>query len=147
MKCQNVEDQKSTLLFVDEFTEAGLFQQLKATAGSKAIVGKEEVSQLFDNLLQNTKEKSRLDVERLIQLYDGAPWTYTKADKSARQVKFRFLVRKYHSQENYGKMKGIGAFVFHKDNSLKLTFCGIEAHELLLENGIFWKLPLLEKNG
>ena len=73
MKCQNVEDQKSMLLFVDEFTEAGLFQQLKATAGSKAIVGKEEVSQLFDNLLQNTKEKSRLDVEQLIQLYDGAP--------------------------------------------------------------------------
>ena len=84
----HVEEVKSTTLFVDEFTEAGLFRQLKSSLGHKAIVGKEEVSQFFEQIM-GVKEKSRLDVERLIQLYDGATWVYTKADKSARQVCYR----------------------------------------------------------
>lgn len=44
-------------LFLDEFTEVGLFQQLKSTKRSKAIVGKEEVLQIFEQLiLQGRKE-------------------------------------------------------------------------------------------
>ena len=83
----HVEDQTSTTLFVDEFTEAGLFQQLKTSLGHKAILGKEEVSQFFEPILHCGKEKGRaVDAERLIQLYDGATWVYTKGDKSSRQV-------------------------------------------------------------
>ena len=54
-------------LFVDEFTELGLFRQLKTSSGNKAIVGKEEVSQFFEQIL-GVKEKWKLDVDRLIQL-------------------------------------------------------------------------------
>lgn len=82
----HVEEQNLTALFVDDFTEKGLFNQLKKSKGHKAIVGKEEVSQFFEQIL-GVKERSRLDVERLIQLYDGATWVYTKGDKDARQVR------------------------------------------------------------
>ena len=82
----HVEEQKSTNIFVDEFTEAGLFQQMKGAQGHKAIVGKEEASQFIDGILSGAREKSKIDVERLIQLYDGATWVYTKGNKSARQV-------------------------------------------------------------
>lgn len=51
-------------MFEDEF---------KATPGHNAIIGKEEASQLFGQLLGGSKEKSRIDLERLIQLYDGNP--------------------------------------------------------------------------
>lgn len=81
----HVEDQVSTTLFVDEFTEAGLFRQLQSSMGHKAIVGKEEVSQFLEQIL-GVKEKSRLDVERLITLYNCATWVYTKGGKSKRQV-------------------------------------------------------------
>ena len=73
-------------MFVDEFTEAGLFRQLKATPGQKAIVGKEDASQLFEQLLGGSREKSRIDLERLIQLYDGSTWVYTRGDQTACQV-------------------------------------------------------------
>ena len=73
-------------MFVDEFTEAGLFRQLKATPGHKATTGKEDASQLFEQLLGGSGEKSRIDLERLIQLYDGSTWVYTRGDKTARQV-------------------------------------------------------------
>ena len=66
-------------------TEAGLFMQLSTSPGHKAITGKEEVSQFFEQTM-GVKEKSKLDVERLITLYDGAMWVYTKGDKSARQL-------------------------------------------------------------
>ena len=82
----HVEEQASTTLFVDEFTEAGLFQQLKSSLGRKAINGKEEVSQFFEPISHGFKEKGRVDAERLIQLYDGSTWVYTKGDKSSRQV-------------------------------------------------------------
>ena len=73
-------------LFVDEFTEAGLFRQLKATPGHKAITGEEEASQFFERLLGGSREKIKIDLERLIQLYDGCTWVYTRGDKTARQV-------------------------------------------------------------
>ena len=38
----HVEPKEDIPLFVDEFTEAELFRQLKATPGQKAIIGKEE---------------------------------------------------------------------------------------------------------
>lgn len=82
----HVEAKEDNPLFVDEFTEAGLFRQLKSTPGHKAIIGKEEASQFFDQLLGASREKSRIDMERMIQLYDGSTWVYTRADKSARQV-------------------------------------------------------------
>ena len=74
------------MLFVDEFTEAGLFQQLKTSIGHKAIIGKEEVSQFFEPLLHSLKDKGHVDVERSIQLYEGVTWVYTKGDKSSWQV-------------------------------------------------------------
>lgn len=80
-----MEEQSKNPIFVDEFTEVGLFRQLQTSSGNKAIIGKEEVSQFFEQILR-VKEKCKLDVERLIQLYDGATWVYTKGDKSARQV-------------------------------------------------------------
>ena len=79
-----VEEQSKNPIFVDEFTEVGLFRQLQTSSGIKAIIGK-EVSQFFEQLL-GVKEKCKLDVEWLIQLYDGVTWVYTKGDKSARQV-------------------------------------------------------------
>ena len=82
----HVEAKEGIPLFVDEFTEAGLFRQLKATPGHKAIIGKEEASQFFEQLLGGSREKSRIDLERLIQLYDGSTWVYTRGDKTARQV-------------------------------------------------------------
>ena len=82
----HVEAKEDNPLFVDEFTEAGLFRQLKATPGHKAIIGKEEASQFFEQLLGASREKSRIDLERMIQLYDGSTWVYTRGDKSARQV-------------------------------------------------------------
>ncbi|KAJ7340380.1 hypothetical protein OS493_003124 [Desmophyllum pertusum] len=68
-------------IFVDEFTEAGLFQQMKGAQGHKAIVGKEEASQFIDGILSGAREKSKIDVERLIQLYDGATWVTQRAIK------------------------------------------------------------------
>ena len=82
----HVETKEDNPLFVNEFTEAGLFWQLKSTPGHKAIVGKEEASQFFDELLAASREKSRIDMERMIRLYDGSTWVYTRGDKSARQV-------------------------------------------------------------
>ena len=73
-------------MFGDEFTETGLFRQLKATPGHKATAGKEDASQLFEQLLGGSREKSRIDLERLIQLHDGSTWVYTRGDKTARQV-------------------------------------------------------------
>ena len=35
---------------------------------------------------EGSREKSRIDLERLIQLYDGSTWVYTRGDKTARQV-------------------------------------------------------------
>ena len=82
----HVEAKENNPLLVDEFTEAGLFWQLKSTPGHKAIIGKEEACQFFDQLLGASREKSRIDMERKIQLYDGSTWVYTQGGKSARQV-------------------------------------------------------------
>ena len=82
----HVEAKEGIPLFVDEFTEAGLFRQLKAAPGHKAITGEEEASQFFERLLGGSREKIRIDLERLIQLYDGCTWVYTRGDKTARQV-------------------------------------------------------------
>ena len=82
----HVEAKEDNPLFVNEFTEAELFCQLKSTPGHKAIVGKEEASQFFHQLLGASREKSRIDMECMIQLYDGSTWVYTRGDKSARQV-------------------------------------------------------------
>lgn len=51
------------------------FRQLKAANGHKAIVGKEE------QILGSLREKSRIDMERMIQLLDGSTWVYTKGDQ------------------------------------------------------------------
>ncbi|KAL9977403.1 hypothetical protein ACROYT_G014799 [Oculina patagonica] len=60
---------------------------MSTAPGHKAIIGKEEVSQLFDQLLGASREKSKIDVERLIQLYDGSTWVYTSGtSKDARRV-------------------------------------------------------------
>lgn len=69
-----------------KFTEAGLFRQLKLVPGHKAIIRKEHVSQFFEQLLAASKEKSKTDVERLMQLYDSSTWVYTRGDKSVPQV-------------------------------------------------------------
>ena len=53
----HVEEQASTTLSVDEFTEAGLFQQLKSSLGRKAIIGKEEVLKMFESISHGFKEK------------------------------------------------------------------------------------------
>lgn len=82
----HIEAKEEQALFVDEFTEAGLFRQLQTAPGHKAIIGKEEVSQLFDQLLGASREKSKIDMERLIQLFDGSTWVYTRGDKAARRV-------------------------------------------------------------
>ena len=55
----HVEAREDILLFEDEF---------KATPGHNAIIGK-----LFGQLLGGSREKSRIDLEKLIQLYDGNP--------------------------------------------------------------------------
>ena len=68
----HVEAKEDNPLFVHEFTEAGLFRQLKSTPGHKAIIGKEEASQFFDQLLGASREKSCIDMECMIQLYDGS---------------------------------------------------------------------------
>ena len=60
----HVEAREDIPLFEDEF---------KATPGHNAIIGKEEASQLFGQLLGGSREKSRIDLEGLIQLYDGNP--------------------------------------------------------------------------
>lgn len=41
---------------------------------------------MFEQLLAASREKSKIDMERLIQLYDSSTWVYTRGDKSARQV-------------------------------------------------------------
>ena len=82
----HVEAKEDNPIFVDEFTEAWLFWQLKSTPGHKTIAGKEEASQFFDQLLGASREKSSIDMERMFQLYDGSTWVYTQGDKSARQV-------------------------------------------------------------
>ena len=82
----HVETKEDNALFVDEFTKAGLFRQLKAANGHKAIVSKEEASQFFEQILGSLREKSRIDMEHMIQLFDGSTWVYTKGDKCAHQV-------------------------------------------------------------
>ena len=82
----HIKSKQDIPLFIDEFTEAGVFRQLKSVLGHKTMIGKEEVSQLFEQLLAASREKSKIDMERLIQLYDSSTWVYTRGDKSARQV-------------------------------------------------------------
>ena len=61
-------------LHVEAREDIPLFEdELKATPGHNAIIGKEEATQLFGQLLGGSREKSRIDLERLIQLYDGNP--------------------------------------------------------------------------
>ena len=79
----HVEERSSNTLFADDYTEAGLLKQL--SLGYKAIFGKEEVSQFFEQIL-GVKNKNRLDVRRRTQLSHGATWVYTRGDKSARLV-------------------------------------------------------------
>lgn len=86
----HIEEQSKNPIFVDEFTEVILFQQLKWSSSNKAIIGKEEVSQFFEQIL-GVKEKCKLDVEWLIQWYDGATWVYTKGDKFADRYKWKAL--------------------------------------------------------
>ena len=82
----HIKSKQDIPLFIDEFTEAGVFRQLKSVLGHKTIIGKEEVSQLFEQLLAASREKSKINMERLIQLYGSSTWVYTRGDKSARQV-------------------------------------------------------------
>ena len=81
-----MEAKEDNPLFVNEIKEAGLYCQLKSTPGHKAIVGKEDASQFFHQLLGASREKSCIDMECMIQLYDGSTWVYTQGDKSACQV-------------------------------------------------------------
>ena len=74
--CLQVQKQSQNPFCVDEFTDVVFFD--------KAIISK-EVSQFFKQI-QGVKEKCKLDVQWLIQLYDSATWVYTKEDESARQV-------------------------------------------------------------
>ena len=53
----HVEAKEDIPLFVDEFTEAELFRQLKATPGHKAIIGKEEASHFLIVTGRVTREK------------------------------------------------------------------------------------------
>ncbi|KAL9977037.1 hypothetical protein ACROYT_G014399 [Oculina patagonica] len=83
----HVEAKKDVPLLIDKFTKAGLFNQLQKVPGHKAIIGKEEVSQFFNQLLTASREKGQINVERLIQLYDSSTWVYTKGNNNkARQV-------------------------------------------------------------
>ena len=80
----HVEEKKKISLFVDDFTKAGLFSQLNEAPCHKAIIGKDEVSSFFQQCL--TRERGKIDLERLIQLYDGSAWVYTKGDRTGRQT-------------------------------------------------------------
>ncbi|CAH3157706.1 unnamed protein product [Pocillopora meandrina] len=77
----HVEAKEDIHLFVDEFTEAELFRQLKGTPGHKAIIGKEEASHFFEQLLGGLREKNTIDFDRLIQLYNGGTWVYARDDE------------------------------------------------------------------
>lgn len=81
----HVEAKEDIPLFVDEFTEAELFRQLKGTPGHKAIIGKEEASHFFEQLLGGLREKNRIDFDRLIQLYNGGTWVYARDDETTCQ--------------------------------------------------------------
>ena len=39
----------------------------------------------FEQLLGGSREKNRIDLERLIQLYNGGTWVYTRDDETTRQ--------------------------------------------------------------
>ena len=78
----HVEAKEDIPLFVDEFTEAELFRQLKGTPSHKAIIGKEEASHFFEQLLGGLREKNRIDFDRLIQLYNGV---YARDDETTCQ--------------------------------------------------------------
>ena len=84
MPALHVEEQSKNPIFVDEFTEVGLFQQLKSSSGSKAIIRKEEAAQLFEQIL-GVKEKCKLDEEQLIQLYDGTMVRLGRTPKATSQ--------------------------------------------------------------
>lgn len=80
----HAEEWSSSTLFADDYTEAGLFKQLRTSSGYKVIVGKGEVSQFFEQIL-GVKNKNRLDVRRLTQLSHGATWcTQEKTSPLAR---------------------------------------------------------------
>ena len=81
----HVEAKEDIPLFVDEFTEAELFRQLKGTPSHKAIIGKEEASHFFEQLLGGLREKNRIDFDRLIQLYNGGTWVYARDDETTCQ--------------------------------------------------------------
>lgn len=82
----HVESKQDIPLLIDEFIEASLFRQLKLVPGHKAIIRKEDVSQFFEQLLAASRQKSKTDMERLIQLYDSSTWVYTRGDKSTPHV-------------------------------------------------------------
>ena len=81
----HVEAKEDIPLFVDEFTEAELFRQLKGTPGRKAIIGKEEASHFFEQFLGGLREKNRIDFDKLIQLYNWGTWVYARDDETTCQ--------------------------------------------------------------
>ena len=61
----HVEEQSKNPIFLNKFNEVGLFRQRQVNSGNKAIIGQEEVSLFFGQIL-GVKEKCKLDVEPLI---------------------------------------------------------------------------------
>ena len=59
----HVEAKEDIPLFLDEFTEAELFRQLKATPGHKAIIGKEEASHFFNSYWEGHERKTGLTLK------------------------------------------------------------------------------------
>ena len=59
----HVEAKEDIPLFVDEFTEAELFRQLKATPGHKAIIRKEEASHFLNSYWEGHERKTGLTLK------------------------------------------------------------------------------------
>ena len=45
-----------------------------------------EKSPTFEQLLGGSREKTRIDLKRLIQLYNGGTWVYTRDEKTTRKL-------------------------------------------------------------
>ena len=71
-------------LLFNHLLNHSLFRQLTGW-GTKPPRGKKK-SQFLEAILGGEKKKAKIDMERLIQLYDGPPWVIQKGNQSARQV-------------------------------------------------------------
>ena len=64
----HVEENRGTKIILDDFTDAGMFQQLKRSQGHKALIGKEEAATFLRNMFVSDKRGNNVSYLIIISI-------------------------------------------------------------------------------